>query len=244
VARLDGKIALVTGGASGIGAAAARMFSDAGARVVVADVDIVGARRVAGDCGDALALEVDLTEPVAVAGLIEEIVHSYSTLDLAFNNAGRSSLDAMTADYPIDGWHDLLAANLHSVYYCLKYELPVMVAQGGGAIVNTASIMSTVGGASCAYTASKHAVLGLTRQAAIEYAPLGVRINCIGPGYIGTPMTARHGDAFFETAARMHPIGRAGTAEEVARLALFLLSDAAAFCVGGFYPVDGGYTAR
>jgi NAD(P)-dependent dehydrogenase (short-subunit alcohol dehydrogenase family) len=212
--------------------------------VVVADVNIAAARQVAEACGDGLALEVDLTEPAAVEAMVDDIVRSRGRLDVAFNNAGRSSLDARTADYPIDGWHELLASNLHSVFYCMKYELPVMVENGGGAIVNTASIMSAVGGASCAYTASKHAVLGLTRQAAIEYGPRGVRVNCIGPGYIGTPMTARHGPAFFERAAATHPIGRAGTAEEVAALAMFLLSDAASFCVGGFYTVDGGYTAQ
>ena len=163
------------------------------------------ANDVASDCLDGFALHVDLTDPAAVEAMVAGIVRSCGTLDVAFNNAGKggAGVGGRTADYPLDSWHELMAANLHSVYHCLKYEIPVMLANGGGAIVNTASIMGAIaiGGGSCAYTASKHAVVGLTRQAAIEYAPLGVRINCIGPGYIGTPMTTPRGPAFFDTAA-------------------------------------------
>lgn len=162
------------------------------------------------------------------------------------NNAGIGGPSAPTAEYPLDGWHRVIDTNLNSVFYGMRYEIPAIIASGGGAIVNMASILGTVAFANApAYVAAKHGVVGLTKTAAVEYAKLGIRINSIGPGFIDTPLIAKNLDESALSYVRgLHPMGRLGTSEEVAALTAFLLSDEAYFITGSYHLVDGGYVAQ
>jgi NAD(P)-dependent dehydrogenase (short-subunit alcohol dehydrogenase family) len=248
--EFDGKVALVTGGGSGIGAAIAVQLAASGAKVVIADLDMSGARAVAARItatgGTAVPAEVDVADAVEVETLVAFCRRTYGALHLAVNNAGIGGASAPTADYPLDSWRRVLAVNLDSVFFGLKYEIPAIIASGGGAIVNMSSILGTNGFAQApAYVASKHAMVGLTKTAAIEYARHRVRINAVGPGFIDTPMLSRGLDASaLAYVTGLHPIGRLGTAEEVAALTCFLLSDAASFITGSYHLVDGGYSAQ
>ena len=245
-----GKVALVTGGASGIGAAIARALAIDGASVLVADMDLAGAEAVAATIraagGTARAHKVNVAKAAEVEAMVEAARAAYGGLHLAVNNAGIGGPAAATGDYPLDGWHKVIDTNLHGVFYGLRYELPAIVASGGGAIVNMASILGTVAFATAsAYVAAKHGVVGLTKAAAIEYAKQGVRINSIGPGFIDTPLLSKHLDeATLDIIRGMHPVGRLGTSEEVAALTSFLLSDEASFITGSYHLVDGGYVAQ
>lgn len=249
-ARFENKVAIVTGGASGIGAAVARQLGAEGAAVVVADLDRKGADTVAAEVtatgGKAIAREIDVADAVEVEALVDFARRTYGGLHLAVNNAGIGGPSAATADYPIEGWHHVINVNLNSVFYGLKYEIPAIIASGGGAIVNMTSILGSVGFAQApAYVAAKHAMVGLTKNAAIEYAKHGVRINSIGPGFIDTPLLSKNLDAAtLAYVAGLHPIARLGKAEEVAELTCFLLSDGASFITGSYHLVDGGYTAQ
>ncbi len=248
--NFTGKVALVTGGASGIGAAVVRQLAAGGARVVVADRDLGGAedvvRAVKAAGGTAVAREVNVADGIEVEAMVDFAVGTYGALHLAVNNAGIGGPSAATADYPLDGWRQVIDVNLNSAFYGLKYEIPAMQAAGGGAIVNMASILGTLGFAqSPAYVAAKHGMVGLTKTAAIEYAKHGIRINSIGPGFIDTPLLSKNLDqATLGYVAGLHPIGRLGTSDEVAALTCFLLSDAASFITGSYHLVDGGYSAQ
>lgn len=248
---LKDKVALVTGGASGIGRAVALAWAREGARVVVSDVDQAGGEQTAGQVraagGQALFAAADVGRPEDCEALVRRAVATFGRLDIACNNAGIGGPQAPTADYPLDGWEQVLRINLSGVFYGMKYQLPEMLKHGGGAIVNMASILGAVGFAgSPAYSAAKHGVLGLTQAAALEYSAQGVRINAVGPGFIHTPMISALEDnqAVNEMLVAAHPIGRLGRAEEVAELVLWLSSDKASFVTGAYYPVDGGYLAR
>jgi NAD(P)-dependent dehydrogenase (short-subunit alcohol dehydrogenase family) len=250
---LNGKVALVTGGASGIGRATALSFAREGAKLVVADVNDEGGQQtvhmIAENGGEAIFVKTDVSEAVAVQALISKAVETYGRLDCAHNNAGVSSpVRASIADYPEEDWHRVIAINLTGVWLCMKYEIPQMLQQGGGTIVNTASIMGLVAtGFNPAYMASKHGVVGLTKSAALAYAQSGIRVNAVCPGYIRTPMV--EGSPSFnpqyeaELIAR-HPIGRLGTPEEIAEAVVWLCSDAASFITGHTMTVDGGYVAQ
>src|SRR5215813_10414821 len=238
--RVEGKVALITGGASGIGRATALTFAREGAQLIIADMNVDGGQQtvhmITEQGGDAIFVRTDVSQAVEVQALISQAVATYGRLDCAYNNAGiTGGVRALTAEYPEDTWHQVLAVNLTGVWLCMKYELPPMLHQGGGAIVNTASIAGLVGGAgNAAYTASKHGVIGLTKTAALEYAMQGIRVNCVCPGYIQTPMTAR-GLSDPEQKAQIiarEPIGRVGTPEEVAEAVVWLCSDAASFVTG------------
>tara|TARA_B100001057_G_scaffold233490_1_gene233713 strand:+ start:2031 stop:2777 length:747 start_codon:yes stop_codon:yes gene_type:complete len=245
--RFDGKVAIVTGAAQGIGYAVAKSLSESGATVVLADLDLPSATSAAETIGNgALALQVDVTQHEEVASMIDFAMTSAGRLDILVNNAGITSPLRPVAEYCVDEWKRVLEVNLNGVFYGMRYAVPVMKESGGGSIVNLASIMGSVAfsGAS-AYVASKHAVLGLTKAAALECAADGIRVNCVGPGFIMTSLveSSLNQEERAEVASS-HALNRMGTPEEVASLVLYLLSDNAGFITGSYHLVDGGYTAR
>ena len=248
---LKDKVALITGGSSGIGRAVALAWAREGAKGGVPDVDRGGGgetvEQVRAAGGEAIFIAADVGKPEDCEALVRGAVEKFGRLDIACNNAGIGGPQAPTADYPLDGWAQVIGINLSGVFYGMKYQLPAMLKNGGGAIVNMASILGAVGFAGApAYTAAKHGVVGLTQAAALEYSAQGVRINAVGPGFIHTPMISALEDnqAVNDMLVAAHPIGRLGRAEEVAELVLWLSSDKASFVTGAYYPVDGGYLAR
>ena len=250
--RVEGKVALVTGGASGIGRATALTFAREGAKLVIADLNEEGGQQtvhmIKEQGGDATFVQIDVTQVTAVETLFSKAVETYGRLDCAHNNAGISGGGrALTADYSEDTWHQVIAVNLTGVWLCMKYEISQMLHQGGGVIVNTASVAGLIGGRGlAAYVASKHGVVGLTKTAALEYAQQGIRVNCVCPGVIQTPMTER-GLSNAERRARIiasEPMGRVGTPEEIAEAVVWLCSDAASFVTGHTMTVDGGHVAQ
>jgi len=253
--RFEGTVALVTGAASGIGKAAAVAFAREGARVLVADVNVEGGEETVRDIkdlgADAAFVRVDVSIDADVQEMVAEAVGRFGRLDVAVNNAGIEGALAPTAEYPEEMWDRVLAVNLTGVWRCMRREIPEMLKTGGGAIVNVASILGVVGFANApAYTAAKHGVVGLTKVAAMEYAPQGIRINAIGPGFIETPMVMERGveagkhPEVQQQIAELHPIGRMGKPEEIADAILFMASDAASFVAGQTLIVDGAYTVR
>jgi NAD(P)-dependent dehydrogenase (short-subunit alcohol dehydrogenase family) len=250
---LTGRVALVTGAASGIGRAAAARYADAGAAVMCADIDGEGAKetaeRILAGSGRAASLRLDVTDESAVEKSLQQTLDALGGFDILFNNAGIGDLD----------YERTLDVNQNGVYYGLKHGARALAERGGGAIVNTASIAGLQGlvtplamemgfeaDGGVAYIASKHAVVGMTRQYAITYARRGVRVNAVAPGYIETPMTEmiRDGSVIQSGYEDLHPMGRLGRPEEIADAAVFLSSDLASFITGHTLPVDGGYSAR
>ncbi len=249
---LVGKVALVTGGSSGIGRASAVAFAREGARVVVADVDESGGNetvsRIGAAGGEAIFVTTDVSQATAVERLIATAVATYGKLDCAHNNAGIEGSMLPIADCSEADWDRTMAVNLKGVWLCMKYEIVQMLAQGSGAIVNTASVAGLRGFRALGdYVASKHAVVGLTRAAALDYAQAGLRINAVCPGTIRTPMVDRAigGDPEVELAwLASEPMGRMGTPGEVAEAVVWLCSAAASFVTGHAMLVDGGFFAR
>ena len=246
---LTKKVALVTGGGSGIGEACAKALAAAGAEVAIADLNLDSVHRVVADVaaagGIAKAYSLDVSNDSEVDSVISAIVSEFGGLHIAVNNAGISGDMAPTGDQTPAGWRKVLSVNLDGVFYCMRHELTAMKNSGEGSIINMASILGAVGFANASgYTAAKHGVLGLTQTAAIEYAADGIRVNSVGPGFIQTPLLSALPQEAMEGIAALHPMNRLGTPEEVAELVLFLASPASSFITGGYYPVDGGYLAR
>jgi NAD(P)-dependent dehydrogenase (short-subunit alcohol dehydrogenase family) len=249
--QMKDKVALVTGGSAGIGRAAALAFAREGAKVVVADVQVAGGQetvRLIGDAGgEAVFVRTDVASPAEVQALVEQAVQRYGRLDCAFNNAGIEGTLAPTAECSEENWNRTLEINLKGVWLCMKAEIAQMLKQGGGAIVNTASVAGLVGFQNLpAYCASKGGVVQLTRTAALEYAKMGIRINAVCPGVIRTAMVERVTGGNPQTEAQfvaMEPVGRMGTPEEVAAAVVWLCSDAASFVTGHPMVVDGGLVA-
>jgi NAD(P)-dependent dehydrogenase (short-subunit alcohol dehydrogenase family) len=251
---LEGKVALITGAGSGIGRATSLLFAEKGAKLVLADVDVGGneetARLVAERGGEALSVRCDVTDSAQVRALVAAGVERFGALDCAFNNAGIGGASAALADYDEQAWNQVIAVNLTGVFLCMQSELRQMVQQGGGAIVNAASLVGVMGYQYLAgYAAAKHGVVGLTRTAALEYATHGIRVNAVCPGWIETPMVMDEGPApasdpeVYAAIAGMAPMKRLGMPIEIAQAVAWLCSDEASFVTGHPLIVDGGVAA-
>lgn len=251
--NFESKTAIVTGAGSGIGRVTAERFGAEGASVVVADIDEEGGRetveRIQDAGGEATFVRTDVTEPAQTEAMVEAALDEFGSLDIAFNNAGIEGESAPIVEQDHETWERVIAVNLGGVWNSMKSELPVMLEQGHGAIVNTASILGRVGFAGAGpYTASKHGVVGLTKNAALEYAPEGLRVNAVCPGFIRTPMIDRYGvtsdPEMEEEIANLHAVKRLGEPEEVASTVLWLSSEEASFMNGEAVAVDGGYLSQ
>ncbi len=252
--RLDGKVAIVTGSASGIGRATVKLFAQEGAKVVVADCDTENGLLVAAEIHqagqEATFLRTDVRVPEQVQAMIQQAVTTYGKLDILYNNAGIPGDQGATGECSVDDWDNVVATNLRGVFLGMRYAIPEMIKSGGGVIINTASVNGMIGLPYYpAYTASKGGVIQLTKTAALEYAQQNIRVNCICPGGIWTNIVKTFwGDQFDEEmvkreVTKYQPIGRFGESEEIARLALFLASDDSSFCTGAPFIADGGSLA-
>ncbi len=253
MSQLQDKVALVTGGASGLGRSAALLFAREGARVVVGDLDVDGGQetvlQIEEAGGAAISVTADVTQSAAVEAMVSRTVETFGRLDCAFNNAGiEGAVGTSTAEYTEEEWDRVVNVDLKGVWLCMKYEITQMLEQGSGAIVNTSSVAGLVGlRGSSPYVASKHGVVGLTKTAALEYAQQGIRVNAVCPGVFRTPLVERiiaRVPGREQEYMNAQPIGRLGRPEELAEAVVWLCSDAASFVTGHAFPVDGGFVAK
>ena len=246
---LNNKVAILTGSGSGIGKATALLFGQQGAKVIVSDINEehgeATMQEIKSKGGEASFFKADSSSPAENEALVTYAIVQYGQLDIAVNNAGTLGPLTLTGDYPLDGWKKTIDINLSGVFYALRYQIPAMI-KSGGSIVNLASVMGQVGTKfSPAYVAAKHGVVGLTKAAALEYGDKNIRVNCVGPSYIKTPLVMKTvDDATLKEVVRSLPLGRLGEPEEVAELILWLASTKSSFITGSFYAVDGGYLAQ
>lgn len=244
--QLENKVALVTGGASGIGKAVVELFVREGAKVVIADLNETAGVALAEDLGaNTIFVKANAASPEDNERLVEKALEVFGKLDIAVNNAGIGGESAPIGEYGIEAWHQVIDVNLNGVFYGMRYQIPAMLANGSGSVINMASILGQVGFAnSSAYTAAKHGVVGLTKASAWEYGTQGIRINAVGPGFIETPLIDHMDTATKQFLESQHAMQRLGKSEEVAELVLWLASDKASFATGGYYPIEGGYLAK
>jgi len=246
---MKNKTVIITGAASGIGKATANLFAERGANVVLSDIQETEGKKateiIRKTGGIASFFKTDVAKPEEMKSLVDFAVETYGHLDIAVNNAGIGGEINPIADMSIEGWQKVIAVNLNSVFYGMKYQIEAMLRTGGGSIINVSSILGAVGFAgSAGYSAAKHGAIGLTQTAALEYSAQGIRVNAVGPGFIDTPLLNALDSEMKKQVAQLHPIGRLGTGDEVAEIILWLGSDKASFVTGSYYPVDGGYLAR
>jgi len=247
---LRDKVALVTGGGSGIGEAIAKRFASHGTKVVVTDINKENAEQTAKEIrnagGEAISLQADVSIAADSRKSVETASKEFGALHFACNNAGIGGEAAPIGEMPPESFDHVIRVNLSGVFYGMHYQIPAMLEAGGGAIVNISSILGQVGFAqSCAYVAAKHGLVGLTKNAALEYSAKGIRTNVVGPGFIKTPLLDDNlNEEQLEMIKQLHPIGRLGESEEVANLVVWLCSDEASFITGSYYAIDGGYLAQ
>lgn len=247
--ELKGKVALITGAASGIGESTALLFAKEGARVFLTDIDDKNGKelvkKIEENGGEAVFYKADTSIPKDSETSVSEAIRQFGKLDIAVNNAGIGGPQHPVGDYPIEGWDKVIAINLSGVFYGMRYQIPAMLKNGKGSIINVASILGSVGFAnSAAYVAAKHGVLGLTKSAALEYSANGIRVNSVGPAFIKTPLLKDLDKDLLAQLVNMHPIGRLGEADEVAQLFLWLAGEKSSFATEAYYPIDGGYLAQ
>lgn len=245
--ELEGKVAIVTGGGSGIGKMSSLLYAQSGAKVVVADISERDGQNVADEIvekgGEAIFVKTDVSQAQDNENLVNKALEVYGKLDIAFNNAGIKGSIAPLAEYPIEEWNKILQVNLSSVFYGMHYQIPAMLKSGGGNIVNTVSIMAQLAAyGNSGYVATKHGVLGLTKSASVEYGKLGIRANAVAPGFTETPMFVDSvTQDFLDEKVKKQGMGRMGTPQEIANMVLWLSGDKSSFCNGGLYVVDGGF---
>lgn len=249
--EFEGKVALVTGAASGIGESTALLYAKHGAKVVVSDVNDKDGHKTVDSIkevgSEALYVHADVSKSEDCRILVDKTIAEYGRLDFACNNAGIGGEQNPVGQLSIEGWERTIAINLSGVFYCMRYEIEAMQKNGGGSIINMASILGQVGFAgAAAYVSAKHGVVGLTRTAALEYSKEGIRVNAVAPAFIQTPMIEGvTADTNVEKALiEAHPIGRLGKPEEIAELVIWLSSEKASFITGSYVEADGGYLAR
>ncbi|HSJ69256.1 MAG TPA: SDR family oxidoreductase [Anditalea sp.] len=245
---LKGKVALITGAASGIGESTAMLFAKEGAKLVLTDINEEKGKIILENIKNLGAEVIFLKADVSNAGdsenSVQKAIEKFGKLDIAVNNAGIGGPQNPVGEYEIEAWNKVIAINLSGVFYGMRYQIPAMLKNGKGSIINVASILGSVGFASsAAYVAAKHGVVGLTKSAAIEYSAQGIRVNSVGPAFIKTPLLEGLDKGLLDQLVSLHPIGRLGESEEVAELFLWLASDKASFATGAYYPIDGGYLA-
>ena len=246
---LENKVALITGAAQGIGKSMALLFAKNGAKLVITDLNEEAGKNVVKEIesneGEAIFVKADTSNPKDSQKSIDEALARFGKLDIAVNNAGIVGPVQSIEEYDIDAWNKVLSINLSGVFYGMKYQIPAMLKNGSGSIINMSSIVGNAAAANfSAYVTSKHGVVGLTRTGALEYSSRGIRINAVGPGYTDTSMLGFLDSEQKDVVAATHPIGRLGRAEEIAEFVLWLASDKASFATGTYYPIDGGYLAQ